>query len=171
MIQCAYPWKELSIIVNKSRQSFPRTKSSVSPRVRTNQSQFSLMTLIILGTQLLLLVVMSLSICDSWCSYHQDLETNCSSFQFLFLKFGVSLNSTLKWFYGSLVFKFLRTCLFWSIEKVFFLGCQVFVFLWDEFPRCSFKLWSFYFYTPRDPHELISHWLLIRPIVIQCACP
>ena len=38
------------------------------------------------GTQMLLLVVMNLAFRDSWCSYHQDLKTNCSSFQLLFQK-------------------------------------------------------------------------------------
>ena len=38
VIQCAYPWRELSISVNKSCQSFPCMNSWVSPRVRTNQS-------------------------------------------------------------------------------------------------------------------------------------
>ena len=121
VIQCVYPWIELSVSVNKC-QSFPCMKSWVSPRVRTNQSQLSLMTLTIFGTQLLLLVVMILTICDSWCSYHQDMKTNCSSFQFLFVIFAVSRNSSLKWYCGSLAFNFLRTSLFWINEKVFFLG-------------------------------------------------
>ena len=96
-------------------------------------------------------------------------EKNSSSF--LFLKFGVSRNSSLKWYYGLLVFNYLRTSLLWINEKVFFLGYQAFVFLWDEFHRCSFKWWSFSYSTPGDPHQLFSHWLLIRPIVIQCAYP
>ena len=87
VIQCAYPWRELSISVNKSCRSFPCMNSWVSPRVRTNQSQLSFMNLISFGSQLLLLVVMIFSIWDSWCSYHQDLKTNRCWFQFLFLKF------------------------------------------------------------------------------------
>ena len=111
VIQCASPWRELSISVNKSCQSFPCMNSWVSPRVRTNQSQLSFMSLISFGTQLLLLVVMIFSICDSWCSYHQDLKTNRCWFQFLFLKFGVSGNSGLNWYCGSLVFNLLKTSL------------------------------------------------------------
>ena len=68
VIQCAYPWRELSISVNKSCHSFPCMNSWVSPHVRTNQSQLSFMTLIPFGTQLFLLVVMILSIYESWCS-------------------------------------------------------------------------------------------------------
>ena len=65
VIQCAYPWRELSISVNKSCQSFPCMNSLVSPHVRTNQSQLSFMTRVSFGTKLLLLVVMILFICDS----------------------------------------------------------------------------------------------------------
>ena len=111
VIQCAYPWRELSISVNKSCRSFPCMNSWGSPRVRTNQSQLSFMNLISFGTQLLLLVVMIFSIWDSWCSYHQDLKTNRCWFQFLFLKFGVSRNSGLNWYCGSLVFNLLKTSL------------------------------------------------------------
>ena len=143
VIQCVYPWRKLSVSVNKSCQSFPCMKSWVSPRVRTNQSQLSLMTLILFGTQLLLLGVMILSVCDSWCSYHQDLKTICSSFQFPFLKFAVSQNSSSKWYYGSLVFNFLGTSLFCINQVVLLLRYQFFVLLWDEFPRCNFKWWSF----------------------------
>ena len=79
-------------------------------RVGTNQSK-RLMALNKFGTQLLLLVVMIFSICDSWCSYHQDLKSNRCWFQFLFLKFGVSRNSGLNWYCGSLVFNLLKTSL------------------------------------------------------------
>ena len=63
---------------------------------QAKQSQPSLMALNVFGTQLLLVGVMILSIFDSWYSYHQNLKTNCSSFQFLFLKIAVSQNSSLK---------------------------------------------------------------------------
>ena len=142
VIQCAYPWRELSIFVNKSYQSFSRMNSWVSPCVKLNQSQPSLMALNVFGTQLLLLGVMILSIRDSWCSYQQDLKTNCSSFQFL-LKFAVSGNCSLNWYYGSLVFNFLGSSWFCITEMALLLGYQVFVFLRDEFSRCSFKWWSF----------------------------
>ena len=120
VIQCAYPWRELSIILKKSCQSFSRMKSWVSPRVRTNQSHL-LWWLSVFGAQMLLVGVMILSIRDSWCWYHQDMKTNCSSFQFLFLIFAVSRNSTLKWYYGSLVFNFLGLLCFVSMKKSSFL--------------------------------------------------
>ena len=63
---------------------------------QAKQSQPSLMALNVFGAQLLLLIMMILSIFDSWCSYHQGLKTNCSSFQFVFLKFAVSRKSSLK---------------------------------------------------------------------------
>ena len=78
------PWQELFFDGNKSYQTLPLKKSWVSPCVKTNQSPPALMALNVFGTQLLLLIVMILSISDSWCSYHQGLKTNCSSFQFLF---------------------------------------------------------------------------------------
>ena len=90
------PWQELFFDGNRSYQTLSLKKSWVSPWVKVNQSQLSLMTLIIFGTKLLLLIVMILSIFDSWCSYHQDMKTKGSSFQFVFLKFGVSLSSSLK---------------------------------------------------------------------------
>ena len=40
VIQCAYPWRDLSIIVNKSCQSFPCNNSWVLPRVRINQFHY-----------------------------------------------------------------------------------------------------------------------------------
>ena len=90
------PWQELFSDSSKSYQTLPLKKSWVSPCVKVNQSQLSLTTLIIFGTKLLLLIVMILSIFESWCSYHQDLKTNCSSFEFLFLKIAVSQNSSFK---------------------------------------------------------------------------
>ena len=87
------PWQELFFDGNKSYQTLPLKKSWVSPCVKTPPA---LMALNVFGTQLLLLIVMILSIFDSWCSYHQGLKTNCSSFQFVFLRFAVSRNSTLK---------------------------------------------------------------------------
>ena len=90
------PWQELFFDGNKSYQTLPLKKSWVSPCVKTNQSPPALMALNVFGTQLLLLIVMILSIRDSWCSYRQDLKTNCSSFQFLFLKIAASQNSSLK---------------------------------------------------------------------------
>ena len=47
-------------------------------------------------------------------------------------KIAVSQNSSLKWYYGSLVFNFLRISLFWINEKVFLLGHGVFVFSGDN---------------------------------------
>ena len=90
------PWQELSFDGNKSHQTLPLKKQCVSLCVTTNQSQPSLMALNVFGTQLLLVGVMILSIRDSWCSYRQGLKTNCSSYQFLFLKIAVSQNSSLK---------------------------------------------------------------------------
>ena len=90
------PWQELFFDGNKSFQTLPLKKSWVSPCIKTNQSQPSLMALNVFGTQLLLVGVMILSIRNSWCWYHQNLNTNCSSFQFLFLKVAVSRNSSLK---------------------------------------------------------------------------
>ena len=40
VIQCAYPWRDPSIIVNKSCQSFPCNNSWVLPRVRINQFHY-----------------------------------------------------------------------------------------------------------------------------------
>ena len=124
-------WQELFFDGNKLYQTLPLKKSWVSPCFKTIQSQPSLMALNVFGTQLLLVGVMILSIRDSWCSYHQDLNTNCSSFQFLFLKFAVSRNSSLKWCYEWLVFHFLRTSLFWINENVFSRGHGVFAFFKD----------------------------------------
>ena len=126
------PCQELSFDGNKSHQTLPLKKNWVSPCFKTNQSQPSLVALNVFGTQLLLVGVMILSIRDSWCWYHQDLNTNCSSFQFLFLKFAVSRNSSLKWCYGSLVFHFLRISLFWINEKVFSRGHEVSAFFGDN---------------------------------------
>ena len=126
------PWQELFFDGNKSYQTLPLKKNWVSPCFKTNQSQPSLVALNVFGTQLLLVGVMILSIRDSWCWYHQDLNTNCSSFQFIFLKFAVSRNSSLKWCYGSLVFHFLRISLFWINEKVFSRGHEVFAFFGDN---------------------------------------
>ena len=126
------PWQELFFDGNKSYQTLLLKKRWVSLCVKTNQSQPSLMALNVFGTQLLLVGVMILSIRDSWCWYHQNLNTNCSSFQFLFLKFAVSRNSTLKWCYEWLVFHFLRTSLFWINEKVFSHGHGVFAFFGDN---------------------------------------
>ena len=88
--------QELFFDGSKSYQNLPLKKRWVSLCVKTNQSQPSLMALNVFGTQLLLLGVMILSIRDSWCSYRQDLKANCSSYQFLFLKFAVSQNSSFK---------------------------------------------------------------------------
>ena len=126
------PCQELSFDGNKSHQTLPLKKRWVSLCVKTNQSQPSLMALKVFGTQLLLVGVMILSIRDSWCWYHQNLNTNCSSFQFLFLKFAVSRNSSLKWCFEWLVFHFLRTSLFWINEKVFSHGHGVFAFFGDN---------------------------------------
>ena len=90
------PWQELFFDGNNWYQTLPLKKSWVSPCVTTNQSQLSLMALNVFGTQLLLVGLMILSIRDSWCSYRQGLKTNCSSYQFLFLKIAVSQNSSLK---------------------------------------------------------------------------
>ena len=90
------PWQELFFDGNKSFQTLPLKKSWVSPCVKTKQSRPSLMALNVFGTRLLLLGVMIWSIRDSWCSCRQDLKTNCSSYQFLFLKIAVSQNSSLK---------------------------------------------------------------------------
>ena len=90
------PWQELFFDGNKSFQTLPLKKSWVSPCIKTNQSQPSLMALNVFGTQLLLVGVMILSIRNSWCWYQQNLNTNCSSFQFLFLKIAESQNSSLK---------------------------------------------------------------------------
>ena len=162
-IQSARLWRELSISVSKSYQSFPNESES------TNVNLWWLSIILVLSCCCSEWWFMS--IFDSWCSYHQHLKTNCSPLQFLFSKFAVSRNSSLKWYYGLMVSNFLGTSLFWINEKVFSLGYEVFLFLWDEFPRCSFEGWNFQYYTPRDPHEIFWHWLLIRPIVVQCAYP
>ena len=83
-------------------------KSWMSPCGKTNQSQLSLMTLILFGTQLLLLGVMILSVCDSWCSYHQDLKTICSSIQFLFPKICCLAEFQFEMMFWILIFNFLR---------------------------------------------------------------
>ena len=127
------PWrKALTRTVFWWEQVISKLPSQEKLGVASRQNQPispSLMALDVFGAQMLLVGVMILSIRDSWCSYHQDMKTNCSSFQFLFLIFAVSRNSSFKWYYGSLVFNFLRTSLFCIIEKVFFLGPGVFVFL------------------------------------------
>ena len=135
------PCQELSFDVNKSHQTLPLKKNWVSPCLKTNISQPSLVALNVFGTQLLLVGVMILSIRDSWCWYHQDLNTNCSSFLFIFLKFAVSRISSLKWCFEWLVFHFLRTP-FWINENVFSRGHGVF---WSQFVRCRSRWWSFWY--------------------------
>ena len=160
-IQSARLWRELSINVNKSYQSFPR--------VRTNQSQ-PLMALNILVTQLL---------SSYWwfCpSLTPDVRTTniwtqIQAHYILFLKFGVSQISTLRWFCWSLVFNFLRTSLYWIYDKVFILGHQVFVLLRDEFPRCRFMNDEASYTILLETFQAgFWHWLLNLLIVIQCAC-
>ena len=129
------PWrKALTRTVFWWEQVISKLPSQEKLGVASRQNQPispSLMALDVFGAQMLLVGVMILSIRDSWCSYHQDLKSNCSSFQFPFLIFGVSRNSSLKWCYGSLLFNFLGTSLFCIKEVVLLLGHQVFVFLED----------------------------------------
>ena len=85
VIKCAYPWRQL-YFCEQALPKFPRMNNWVSSRVRSNQFHRLWLLSIFFSTQLLLLGVMILSFRDSWCSYHQDLKTNCSSFQLLFQK-------------------------------------------------------------------------------------
>ena len=120
VIQCAYPWRELYYCEEIVSKFLSHEELGVASRQNQPISP-SLMALSVFGAQMLLVGVMILSIRDSWCWYHQDMKTNCSSFQFLFLIFAVSRNSSLKWYYGSLVFNFLGLLCFVSMKKSSFL--------------------------------------------------
>ena len=105
-------------------------KKKVGGRLAAEPTNLSLLWwLSIFGTQLLLLGVMVLSICDSWCSYYQDLKTIYSSFQSLFPKICCLAEFQFEMMFWILIFNFLRISLFWINEKVFLLGPGVFVFL------------------------------------------
>ena len=115
-------WQELFFGGNKSYQTLPLKKSWALTRVRINQFQPSFVTLNSFGTQLLLLGLMvsssltpQIRVIVIW----KQIEILYS-----FFFFGLLRDSSLNWYYGSFVFHFLRTFLFWIMKKSSFLDSK-----------------------------------------------
>ena len=130
VMQCAYPWGELSVSVNKSCQSFPCMKSWVSPRVRTNQSKHYLMTLTNFWYSVA--VAQSDDFVLPWLLMFVPprSENKLKLVSVFFPKSAVSWNSSLNWCCGSLVFDWGLLC-FESMQMSSFLDTKL---------SCSFAL-------------------------------
>ena len=138
VMQCAYPWGELSVSVNKSCQSFPCMKSWLSPRVRTNQSKHYLMTLTNFWYSVA--VAQSDDFVLPWLLMFVPprSENKLKLVSVFFPKICCLVEFQFELMLWIVGFR-LRTSLFWINANVFLFGYQTFVFLCVEFPRCSFN--------------------------------